>query len=124
MVDGELLGKILSWPVAAWATFCLVAVHYLRARNERLRDMETEKNGDWKRLHAEIVRCTDRIVALEIRCDHLQKEVDECREREGEWMRRAIAAEAASEGIGEARQEAQRIVSTEMQSLKPKGESQ
>lgn len=106
MVDGELLGKILSWPVAAWATFCMVAVHYFRARNERLRDMETEKGGDFQRLHAEIKR-------LDARCDHLQREVDECRKREGEWMHRAIAAEAASEGIGEARQEAQRIVSTE-----------
>lgn len=68
--------------------------------------MGTEKNGDWARLHAEIVR-------LDARIDHLQKEVDECRQREAEWMRRAIVAEAASEGIGEARQEAQRIVSTE-----------
>lgn len=70
--------------------------------------MGTERTGDWQRLHAEIVR-------LDERCDHLQREVDECRQREGEWMRRAIVAEAASEGIGEARQEAQRIVSAERQ---------
>lgn len=120
MVDGELLGKILSWPVAAWATFCLVAVHYLRARNERLRDMESEKDGDWKRLHAEIVRLDERVDHLLARCDHLQKEVDECREREGEWMRRAIAAEAYQLGEGEAHQQAQRFLSAERQDIKPR----
>ena len=74
--------------------------------NERRRDITAEKDGDWTRLRVEIAR-------LDERCDHLQREVDECREREGEWMRRAIAAEAASEGVGDARQNAQRIVSAE-----------
>jgi hypothetical protein len=41
--------------------------------------------------------------------------VDECRKREGEWMQRAIAAEAYQLGEGAARQEAQRIISTERQ---------
>jgi chromosome segregation ATPase len=86
--------------------------------NERLRDKEAERNGEWSRFHSEIARLVERVVAVEARCDHLQDEVDECRQREGEWMRRAIAAEAASEGLGEARQQAQRIVSIER--LEPK----
>lgn len=104
MVDGGLLGQIFSVftiPAAVWTTVCAFIVYLYKIR-------VGEKNGDWVRLRDEIAR-------LDERCDHLQKEVDECREREGEWMRRAIAAEAASEGIGEARQEAQRIVSTERQ---------
>lgn len=123
----ELLGKIFTTATAAWVAVAMLAVRLFHtwplvmARvNERLRDKETEKNGEWSRLHSEINRLIERIAAIEERCDHLQKEVDECREREGEWMRRAIAAEAASEGIGEARQEAQRIVSAERQKPKDK----
>jgi hypothetical protein len=121
-LDGNSLGNFFSWKLVAWATFLLNLAAILKIRNERLRDMEAEKNGDWKRSHDEIARLVMRVEALEKRCDHLQKEVDECREREGEWMRRAISAEAASEGIGEARQEAQRIVSAERQNPeKPDG---
>lgn len=94
--------------LAAWVSILMVAVHLHRARNERLRDLQTEKGGDWDRLRGEIDR-------LDERCDHLQTEVDECREREGEWMKRAIAAEAYQLGEGEALQKAQRIVSTERQ---------
>lgn len=65
--------------------------------NERHRDKEAGKSGDWSRLRAEISR-------LDERCDHLQREVDECREREGEWMKRAIAAEAYQIGRGDAAQ--------------------
>jgi hypothetical protein len=67
-----------------------------------------ERSADWDRLRAEINRLDDR-------CDHLQGEVDECRRREGEWMQRAISAEAYQLGEGAARQEAQRIISTERQ---------
>ena len=80
--------------------------------NERHRDRAAEKSGDWSRLRDEIKR-------LDERCDHLQREVDECRKREGEWMSRAIAAEAVQLGEGRANQEAQRIVSAER--LDPKG---
>lgn len=66
--------------------------------NERHRDKEAGKSGDWSRLRAEITR-------LDERCDHLQREVDECREREGEWMQRAITAEAYRLGRGQAAQD-------------------
>lgn len=130
MADGNALGQVFNPSTGVWALVAMAAVTLFKvwplvmARvNERLRDKETEKNGEWSRLHEEITRLVDRINQIETRCDHLQKEVDECREREGDWMRRAIAAEAASEGMGEARQVAQRIVSTEMQSLKPKDQA-
>lgn len=84
--------------LAAWVSILMVAVHLHRARNERLRDLQTEKGGDWDRLRGEIDR-------LDERCDHLQTEVDECREREGHWMSRAIAAEAYKAGRGQAAQD-------------------
>lgn len=123
-MDDHWSGKIFTAATAAWIGVAMLAVRLFHtwplvmARvNERLRDKETEKNGEWSRFQAEIARLVERIAALEKRCDGLQEEVDECRAREGEWMRRAIAAEAASEGIGEARQAAQRIVSTEREAM-------
>jgi hypothetical protein len=109
MADVGWLGKILSafgLPVAAWTGVLVLAVHLYKVRNERLRDLETEKGGHSGRLLAEIAR-------LDKRCDDLQTDVDECRTREGEWMKRAISAEAALLGKGHAQQEAQMIVSKE-----------
>lgn len=119
------MGDVPAWVYAlgtpAWLAFLVYFVRTIRdwpnvmARwNERLRDKEAEKAGDWSRLRAEIVR-------LDERCDHLQREVDECRDREGEWMQRAIAAEAALLGKGEAKQEAQRIISAERQADRKAG---
>lgn len=114
-MDESLFDKIFSAASGVWALVCMGAValfkgwpHIMARVNERLRDKESEKNGDWARLRDEIKR-------LDERCDHLQHEVDDCRRREGEWMARAIKAEAASEGVGDARQAAQRIVSAERQ---------
>lgn len=109
----ETLGKIFSAAAGLWALVLVNAVALYRAWpnimariNERHRDREAEKSGDWSRLRAEIKR-------LDERCDHLQTAVDECREREADWMHRAIASEAAHLGEGEARQEASRIVAVE-----------
>lgn len=125
MADG--IGQIFNPAAGVWALVAMAAVTLFKVWplvmervNERLRDKETEKHGAWTRLHSEIDRLIERIAEIEARCDHLQKEVDECRKREGEWMHRAIAAEAASEGIGEARQAAQRIVSADRQEPKDK----
>jgi hypothetical protein len=84
--------------LAAWAGLLMVGVHWFRAKNERRRDDADERGGDFSRLRAEIKR-------LDERCDHLQREVDECREREGGWMQRAIAAEAYQAGRGQAAQD-------------------
>lgn len=124
----ELLGKIFTTAMAAWTAVFMLAVRLFHtwplvmARvNERLRDKEAEKNGEWGRLHAEIARLDARLVSLDARCDHLQHEVDECHRRESEWMQRAIAAEAYNLGQGTAFNEAQRIVSTEREADKAKG---
>lgn len=97
----DLLGKIFNATTGVWAIFCGIMVALFKAWpavmgriNERHRDVAGEKSDDWTRLRAEIAR-------LDGRCDHLQKEVDECREREGEWMTRAINAEAKLQGMGE-----------------------
>ncbi|MFL6728066.1 MAG: hypothetical protein ACJ8FS_16360 [Sphingomicrobium sp.] len=96
-----------------WVGLLMVGVHWFRAKSERMRDRVDEKGNDWTRLRAEITR-------LDERCDHLQREVDECRAREGEWMSRAIAAEGQAMAAGEARQVAQRIISAERAVTLPK----
>jgi hypothetical protein len=109
MADVGWLGKILSafgLPVAAWTGVLVLAVHLYKVRNERLRDLETEKGGHSGRLLSEIAR-------LDARCDRLQDEVDKCHAERAEFMGRAIAAEAALLGKGHAQQEAQMIVSKE-----------
>ena len=114
------LGHIFSVASAAWAFVCINAVALFKmwpaimARiNERKRDAHVEKSSDWQRLRDEIKRLDARIDALLGRCDELQHEVDACRQREHEWMRRAIAAEAFQLGQGEARQDAANIVAVE-----------
>lgn len=115
MVDDDMLGKIFNATAAAWTFVLMTAVALFKAWpgimgriNERSRDVDSAKGRDWQRLRDEITR-------LDERCDHLQTEVDACREREGVWMARAIAAEAYQLGKGQARQDAQVIVSTERQ---------
>lgn len=117
---GEILERFFTIELAAWTAVMGLFAHFLRARNERLRDSVTEKASDWTRLRDEIKRLDDRIDQLLHRCDHLQNEVDECRKREAEWMSRAIAAEAFQLGEGEALQAAQRILSAEREGTRKK----
>jgi hypothetical protein len=110
MDDTGLLGRIwsfLSVQLAAWAIFCLNVVAWLKVRNERLRDISTEKANDWDRVRAE----RDRYHELLVKCQ---------RER-NEYMARAVKAEATLDGLGEARQEAQRIVSAEREKQRGNG---
>lgn len=120
MFDDGVLGKLFSAASGVWALVCMAALTLFKAWplilgriNERQRDRAKEKDGDWSRLRTEITR-------LDQRCDHLQKEVDDCRGREGEWMSRAIAAEAVLLGEGNALQAAQRIVSADREEMKSK----
>lgn len=111
------LAQIFSTAGAAWTATTILALVALRMWSglPQLLDKwlayrtarAAEKAADWTRLRDEIER-------LQAWCSELQKEVDECRRREGEWMARAIAAEAAHLGFGEAHQEAQRILSAEI----------
>lgn len=116
-MDESVFDKIFSAAAGVWTLVCMAAVALFKAwptimarLNERQRDTATEKAKDWERLRGEITR-------LDSRCDHLQSEVDECRRREGEWMARAIAAEAYQLGKGEARQDVQRIISSEREGI-------
>lgn len=112
-MDESVFNRIFSAAAGVWAIFAMVTIAVFKtwplvmARiNERHRDKAAEESADHARLLTEIAR-------LDSRCDHLQQEVDDCRRREGEWMARAIAAEAYQLGEGEALQKAQRIVSIE-----------
>lgn len=117
------LAQIFSVAGAAWTGTVILGLVVLRMWSglpqilDKWLDYRTaraaEKAADWTRLRDEITRLREW-------CAELQHEVDECRRREGEWMSRAIAAEAAHLGFGEASQQAQRILSEERTKDKPK----
>ena len=111
-MDDSVFNRIFSAATGVWTLVLMAAVTVFKAWpavmgriNERYRDRAADEASDWDRLRAEIIR-------LDLRCDHLQNEVDECRRREGEWMQRAISSEAAAAGLGHARQEAAIIEAT------------
>lgn len=110
MFDDDLLGKIFTVPAAAWTAVLAFIAYLVRNRNERLRDINTERSSDWDRIRSE------RDVARE-ECDLVRDRWAESERQRVEWMGRAVKAERAYEGllegIGEARQEAQRIISAE-----------
>src|SRR5688572_23381575 len=109
MVDLNVVNDILSTRNFVGGIFGLLAIAVWRKWTglpavmqlwiARRQAIATEKGKDWIRLREEINR-------LDERCDHLQREVDECREREGVWMGRAIAAESKLQGEGDVRQAA------------------
>lgn len=76
--------------LAAWVGLLMVGVHWLRARNERMRDKSMEKAGDLDRIVSERNRYHDLLI--------------KCQVERSEWMRRAITAEATLQGYGELRQ--------------------
>jgi len=127
-LDRLAINQLLSATSAAWVAVLILALFVVRLWSGAPAVLDkwlawraakaAERAAYWDRLLAEIRR-------LDERCDHLQREVDACREREGEWMRRAISAEAFQLGEGEALQKAQRIVSRERQidADKKKGET-
>lgn len=92
-----VVNEVWSWlqSMGTIALLGLATKFYL----DRRRLLQSENGGDWTRLRSEIDR-------LDERCDHLQREVDECRRREGEWMQRAIAAESKLNSHGDIRQAA------------------
>jgi hypothetical protein len=113
MVDVQAIGQIFSVESAAWAFVAILFVSAFKVYplvmerlNERHRDRQNGVGRHQDRLEARIVR-------LEGRCDNLENELIECHRERDEWRGRAIAAEAVMLGTGTAKQEAQRIVSTE-----------
>lgn len=96
-MDDTLFNKIFSAAAGVWAMAAMAFVALFKswplimARiNERRRDAEHEKDGDWTRLRAE----RDRLHAL----------LRECEKERAELMARAIQAEATLQGYGIARQ--------------------
>jgi len=105
--------RIFSAATGVWTLVLMAAValfkswpHVLGRFNERQRDREAAEAGDWERIRAE------RDVAREER-DLVRDRWAECEAERIMWMGRAVKAERILEGLGEARQEAQRIVSEE-----------
>lgn len=118
MIDERALAEFFSLEAGVWSIFGVLFLLAWRMWNglpnvmaqwiEWRKAKAAEKSQDWTRLRAEIDKLWNE-------CAELRKVVQECERREGEWMSRAIAAEAKLLGMGEAKQEAQRIVSTERQ---------
>lgn len=82
--------------IPAWGGLLIYAMRTakvwpeLAARfNERFRDRAQISSGDWRNLREQI--------------EWLTNEVKECRKSEGEWMQRAMKAEAQLMGVGEVR---------------------
>lgn len=106
MVDNETLGKIFNATTGVWTIACMAAValfkawpHIMGRANERQRDKAAEKDEDWKRVRAERDRYHELLV--------------KCQQERTDWMHRAITAEAALQGMGDAKQMASRIVAVE-----------
>jgi hypothetical protein len=119
--DDGLLGKIFSAAAGVWALVAMAAValfkswpHIMGRFNERYRDVAAEKAGDWERIRHE------RDVAREER-DLVRDRWAQCEADKNMWMARAVKAEATLDGLGEARQEAQRIVSAEREKQRGNG---
>lgn len=100
----DLFNKLFSAAAGVWALVCMAAVALFRAWphimgrwNERYRDRLAEEAGDWERIRAE------RDVAREER-DMVRDRWAACEADRIEWMERAVRAEAALQGYGEARQ--------------------
>lgn len=113
--SGEAALWIMAMSFAAAVIIAAVKISpaWVARMNERARDKAQERNEDWNRLREEIGRLAKRVGTLEETCDMLSRKVRECEAREISWMRRAIQAEAALMGQGEAKQEAARIVAVD-----------
>lgn len=81
----------------AWTAFTALIANWWKSRNERRRDINTEKAGDWDRIRSE------RDVACEER-DLVRDRWAMCEAERLQWMARAMKAEAILQGYGEARQ--------------------
>lgn len=119
-MDDDLFGRIIrtfGLPVAGWAAFCAIVVHWWKSRNERLRDTASEKAADWERLRAERDHARDD-------AEKLRAMLTECERISIERLGRAITAEATLQGYGDAIQRAQTLLSAErlIEHKKPSGD--
>lgn len=97
---------LIIWMVRTWP--------YWKQRVTEARIADDQIVGNqWKRFQEEIDRLVGRVTTLETKCGVLEREVQECRERETRERAGRLEAEAMLLAQGRARQEAQRIVSDE-----------
>jgi hypothetical protein len=107
--DGDWLGKLsqaLGIRLAAYVGLLMVAVHWFRAKSERMRDGGVERGAVWDRIMAENAR-------LDARCIRLEEAEERCRNELADVKGRLSALEGYKQGEGDALQAAQRIVSAE-----------
>jgi hypothetical protein len=104
-LDDNWFNRIFSAAAGVWALVAMAAVALFRAWpqilgrfNERYRDRQAEAAADWDRIRSE------RDVAREER-DLVRDRWAQCEAERLQWMARAIAAEAALVGRGQAAQE-------------------
>jgi hypothetical protein len=119
-MDNDFWDAAWSWTVPAYGSFLAFLIWLYRATpplmqrwNERLRDKEAAKAGDWSRLRELCREMADEIARLSDRIGALERKVDACERERDEWKARAIEAEARELGLGAARQDAARIVAVE-----------
>lgn len=120
-MDDDLFGRLIrtfGLPVAGWAAFCAIIVHWWKSRNERLRDISADTAADFKRIRDE------RDHALE-EAEKLRIMLTECERLSIERLGRAITAEATLQGYGDAIQRAQTLLSAErlIEHKRPEGGS-
>lgn len=111
MGDNDVLGKIFSAAAGVWAIFLALAVAMFKAwpnimgrYNERRRDDATAKAEDWHRLRAEIDRLHAAIANRDRLLAELDDEKNELQRENIDLLGRAVKAEAALQGYGDARQ--------------------
>lgn len=133
-MDDDLFGRIIrtfGLPVAGWAAFCAIIVHWWRNRNERLRDVAAERNSGWghmQELHAllaeEVRRLSERLKSVEAENEECRKNLQTVRDDLEVERAARVRMEAYLEGRGQAEQHAQLIVSAERQKLEHKRENE
>lgn len=103
-MDESIIDRIFSVAAAAWAAVAMLAVRLfhtwplvMERLNERKRDSATEKADDWQRLRAERDYWRERH-------DECEAELDALKRENIELLGRAVRAEAAFQGYGDARQ--------------------
>lgn len=117
-MDEGIFNKIFSAATGVWTLVLMAAValfkawpHVLGRFNERYRDKLAEEAGDWERIRAE------RDVAREER-DLVRDRWAECQAELAAERAAHMELKAYHDGLGAARNEAQRILSEEREAAK------
>jgi uncharacterized protein YlxW (UPF0749 family) len=120
MSDGALLQWLTSAAPPAYALLlgsAVLAVRFWPVWKQRLTEAKTADDAivgnQWKRFQEEIDRLVKRVSALENKCQELEREVQDCHDRETRERSGRLEAEAMLLAQGEARKQAAGIVAVE-----------